>query len=82
MKRKKVKRANRPALDEQIARMRELLLLMAPETGSAALGAIRRAFPEAPLAARVSALSTYRGQLPAPVSEPEAALPELRAVPA
>ena len=42
--------------------MRELLRLMGPETGSSALGAIRRAFPDVPLAARVSALIEYRHQ--------------------
>ena len=64
MTRKKVKRANNPILDEQITRMRELLRLMAPETGSAALGAIRRAFPEVPLPDRVSVLAEYRRHTP------------------
>lgn len=61
---------NDPELDEQIARMRELLQLMGPETGSSALGAIRRAFPDAPLAARVGVLSEYRRQEPDAGSEP------------
>jgi hypothetical protein len=47
-------------LEEQILRMREMLKLMAPETGSMALGAIRKAFPEAPLTTRVLALKDYR----------------------
>ncbi|CAN5299283.1 hypothetical protein BH10PSE9_BH10PSE9_06520 [soil metagenome] len=75
MSQKKVKRANSPMLDEQIARMRELLRLMAPETGSAALGAIRQAFPEVPLPARVSVLNEYRRQAPEPVPEPDAGVP-------
>ena len=50
----------RAELDEQIARMREMLKLMAPGTGAMALGAIRRAFPDAPLSDRVRALKTYR----------------------
>ena len=49
--------------------MRELLRLMGPETGSSALGAIRKAFPEVPLAERVKVLSEYR-QMPEAVSDP------------
>jgi hypothetical protein len=47
-------------LEEQILRMREMLKLMAPETGAMALGAIRTAFPDAPLTTRVLALKHYR----------------------
>jgi hypothetical protein len=57
MTRKKVKRASNPLLDEQIARLRELLRLMGPETGSAALGTIRGGVPEAPLPGRVGVLA-------------------------
>ena len=72
MTRRKVKRANSPMLDEQIARMRELLRLMAPETGSAALGAIRRAFPEVPLTDRVSMLADFRRHTPEAAPDPAA----------
>jgi hypothetical protein len=47
-------------LDEQIARMREMLKLMAPGTGATALGAMREAFPDASLQDRVRALKDYR----------------------
>lgn len=47
-------------LDEQIARMREMLKLMAPGTGATALGAMRRAFPDIPLSDRIEALKSYR----------------------
>ncbi len=47
-------------LDEQIARMRQMLKLMAPGTGAMALGAMRKAFPEIPLEDRVRALKSYR----------------------
>jgi hypothetical protein len=47
-------------MDDQIARMRAMLKLMAPESGSMALGAIRRAFPDAPLSQRVQVLKDYR----------------------
>ena len=50
----------RAELDEQIARMREMLTLMAPGTGATALGAMREAFPDVPLSDRVRALKTYR----------------------
>jgi hypothetical protein len=48
-------------IDAQIARLREILTLMAPESGSAALGAMRRAAPNLPLSERVKALGTQRG---------------------
>ena len=79
MTRRKVKRASNPVLDEQIARMREMLRLMAPETGSAALGAIRRAFPEVPLPQRVSVLAEYRRHAPEAVPEPDGGVPALAA---
>jgi hypothetical protein len=47
-------------IDRQVARLRELLEMMGPETGSSALGAMRRAAPHVPLAERVRALSSYR----------------------
>jgi hypothetical protein len=47
-------------IDRQVARLRELLEMMAPETGSRALGAMRKAAPQLPLAERVRALSSYR----------------------
>ncbi len=47
-------------IDEQIARMRQMLRLMAPGTGAMALGAMRKAFPDVPLDERVRALKTYR----------------------
>ena len=47
-------------LDEQVKRLRQMLVLMAPETGSSALGAMRKAFPDSPLRARVRALEDYR----------------------
>ena len=52
--------AHEAELNEQIVRMREMLRLMAPETGAVALGAIRKAFPDVPLAKRVLALRDYR----------------------
>jgi hypothetical protein len=55
--------ANEPAardIDSQIARLRQVLTLMAPETGSSALGAMRRAAPHVPLADRVRLLTEYR----------------------
>lgn len=48
-------------LDTQIARLRELLTLMRPESGASALGAMREAAPHVPLSERVRALSGYRG---------------------
>ena len=47
-------------IDSQIARLRQVLTLMAPETGSSALGAMRRAAPYVPLADRVRLLTEYR----------------------
>ncbi|HVY19492.1 MAG TPA: hypothetical protein VHA70_05360 [Bauldia sp.] len=47
-------------IDVQIARLRQILALMAPETGSSALGAMRRAAPTMPLADRVKLLTEYR----------------------
>ena len=47
-------------LDEQIARMREMLKVMSPGTGATALGAMRKAFPLVPLSHRVEALKDYR----------------------
>jgi hypothetical protein len=48
-------------IDAQVARLREILTLMAPESGSAALGAMRRAAPNLPFAERIKALGTQRG---------------------
>jgi hypothetical protein len=47
-------------IDAQVKRLRDVLKLMAPETGSAALGALRRARPDLPLAERVKALGLRR----------------------
>jgi hypothetical protein len=47
-------------IDRQVARLRELLEMIGPETGSSALGAMRKAAPQLPLAERVRALSSYR----------------------
>ncbi|MEJ0012466.1 MAG: hypothetical protein WDM94_07505 [Bauldia sp.] len=47
-------------IDIQIARLRQILVLMAPETGSSALGAMRKAAPNIPLADRVKLLTEYR----------------------
>lgn len=47
-------------IDRQVARLRELLAMIGPETGSSALGAMRKAAPDVPLADRVKALSTHR----------------------
>jgi hypothetical protein len=47
-------------IDAQIARLREILRLMTPESGSAALGALRRAAPEMPLRERVKAIGASR----------------------
>jgi hypothetical protein len=47
-------------IDIQIARLRQILVLMAPETGSSALGAMRNAAPSIPLAERVKLLTEYR----------------------
>jgi len=34
------------AIDENVKRLRQMLILMAPETGSSALGAARTGFPK------------------------------------
>lgn len=47
-------------IDIQIARLRQILVLMAPETGSSALGAMRNAAPNVPLTERVKLLTEYR----------------------
>jgi hypothetical protein len=47
-------------IDSQIARLRQVLTLMAPETGTSALGAMRRAAPHVPLSERVRLLTEYR----------------------
>jgi hypothetical protein len=47
-------------IDIQIARLRQILVLMAPETGSSALGAMRKSAPAIPLAERVKLLTEYR----------------------
>lgn len=47
-------------IDIQIARLRQILVLMAPETGSSALGAMRKSAPNMPLAERVKLLTEYR----------------------
>jgi len=47
-------------IDSQVARLRQILTLMAPETGSSALGAMRRAAPHVPLSERVKLLTEYR----------------------
>ncbi len=47
-------------IDAQIKRLRQILLLMAPETGSVALGAIRKSAPDVPLADRVRLLTEYQ----------------------
>ena len=47
-------------IDRQVTRLRELLEMIGPETGSSALGAMRKAAPNIPLAERVKALSSYR----------------------
>ncbi len=52
--------AHEAELDEQIARMRKMLKLMAPGSGATALDAMRKAFPDVPLSQRVQALKTYR----------------------
>ena len=60
MKRKSSSRDDGPALnrdlDEQIAQLRQMLVLMAPETGTSALGARGQGSPETPLDKRVQAL--------------------------
>lgn len=50
-------------IEAQIARLRAVLALMSPESGSAALGALRHAAPDLPLSERVKALNIYRSSL-------------------
>lgn len=47
-------------IDAQVARLRDVLTLMAPESGSAALGAMRRMAPDLPLRERVKARGGLR----------------------
>jgi hypothetical protein len=49
-------------LEEQIVRLRDVLEMMSPETGSRALGAMRQYAPMVPLAERVKALIAYQRQ--------------------
>lgn len=49
-----------PVIDERIAEMRALLAAMRPASDSEALHALRQAFPEASLAARVAAMAARR----------------------
>jgi hypothetical protein len=48
------------ALTTRIAEMREMLAAMAPDSTSTALRALRDAFPDVPLNARVRVLSELR----------------------
>lgn len=47
-------------VDAQVARLRAILKMMAPETGSQALGALRHAAPRMPLAERIKAIGVTR----------------------
>lgn len=47
-------------IEAQIVRLREVLKLMSPETGSAALGAMRKVAPNVPLAERVKVMGVRR----------------------
>jgi hypothetical protein len=47
-------------IDAQIRRLRQILTLMAPETGSVALGASRRTTSHMPITERVRLLTEYR----------------------
>jgi hypothetical protein len=47
-------------VEAQVERLRDLLKLMAPDSGTAALGAMRKAAPHVPLSERVKALAAYR----------------------
>jgi len=47
-------------IEAQIRRLRQVLLLMAPETGSVALGSSRRATSQMPITERVRLLTEYR----------------------
>ncbi len=37
------------AIDDNVKRLRQMLVLMSPETGSSALGAARKVFPKTPV---------------------------------
>lgn len=47
-------------IEAQIRRLRQVLLLMSPETGSVALGSSRRATSHMPITERVRLLTEYR----------------------
>jgi hypothetical protein len=47
-------------IDAQIRRLRQVLSLMAPETGSVAFGSARRATSKMPITERVRLLTEYR----------------------
>lgn len=47
-------------IDAQIRRLRQVLTLMAPETGSVAFGSARRATSKMPITERVRLLTEYR----------------------
>jgi hypothetical protein len=47
-------------IDAQIRRLRQILTLMAPETGSVALGSSRRTTSHMPITERVRLLTEYR----------------------
>lgn len=47
-------------IEAHVARLREILKLMAPESGSKALGALREAAPDLQLSERVKALGAHR----------------------
>jgi hypothetical protein len=47
-------------IDAQIRRLRQILTLMAPETGSVALGSSRRPTSHVPITERVRLLTEYR----------------------
>jgi hypothetical protein len=47
-------------IEAQIRRLRQVLTLMAPETGSVALGSSRRATSHVPITERVRLLTEYR----------------------
>jgi len=47
-------------IEAQIRRLRQILTLMAPETGSVALGSARRTTSKMPITERVRLLTEYR----------------------
>jgi len=47
-------------IEAQIRRLRQVLILMAPETGSVALGSSRRVTSQMPITERVRLLTEYR----------------------